>query len=95
MGSFWGGTWGELGWDIGGTLVGHSGFWACLGQKMIGKGGLGGDRFSGQLLGQSWGWLEGKSIAFVREGVQKTQFTLNLFYVPPAPVLTPKIDVFG
>ena len=75
---------------FGGYFGGYFVFWACWGPKMIGKGCLGGDQFLGRLLGQSWRRPEGKSTAFVQEGVQKTQFARNLFYVPQASVFTPK-----
>ena len=81
LGSFGGGT-------FGGTFAGILDLLVVWGEKTDWKCGLGEDRFSGQLFGQSWGGLEGKSSAFVREGVQKTRFTLNLFYVPPAPGFT-------
>ena len=72
----------------------HFFFWVCLGPKMIGKDCLGGDQFLGRLLGQSWGRPEGKSMAFVQEGVQKTQFARNLFYVPVGTKFQSQIDVF-
>jgi len=67
-------------------LSGTNKWWKCR---------FGGDQFCGRLFGQRWGQLEGKSIVFVREGVQEIQFALNLFVCVPAPIFTPWNWCFG
>jgi len=49
--------------------------WVCLWQQINEKCGFWGYQFQGLLFGQRQGQLEGKSMVFAREGVQKTRFT--------------------